>query len=798
MNPPRPQPPVTAVLALLLAVSACLWVVMAVPAPACAQPADRSANPAADAAPDPRAHLVELQRQGRWEDALAATRALAAQHPDEAGPWGLHVLAGELHQRLGDGERAREAFIEGMTFAGDLSPYSRYRLALEHARADHPEIAAGLVATVVAGTTSGGAGGGGTSPVPTPTEAVQLLREGIEAGGNCNLLNTLKPDQMDTSPRRDVLLTRGLCLVRRGQPEAARQIYRELLEERLGDEVALTAARRLEELTVDDLVGASDEERRLLGLAFHQHREFSHAVNYLAPLVAGFEGDLTGERYDLAYTLVRSRFWQERYAQAARGFAALAARAGEPRLVARALYQQGRSHELLGEWPRATTTFRRAYRADPTGDAADGALVGAMRLEFRTGREQSALELFELLRSRREWSSVTSRAAFFLAASDLALGRSDRAGAWLDVAERTGGAAAEPELAYWRGRLAELLGDSDAAVRRYLRLMREDAYHPLALEAAGRLGRPPLEAPARALARRRAAGGSLAGLYDAWLLYDGDGAARGEVAHRLGRALAADPEAGPFLTLSLVPTYEWPMWRERLRSPAEKLVALGLWAGGEDALPEHFPLRDPSLGYTRAWLLARSGMLRDSVLVAELMARGAPSQVPEPFLPIGLQRLLYPLGHPDVLVRESLGRNIDPFLLAAIVREESRFQRDALSPASARGLTQFILPTAVRVADDIGLPRLEPHHLYRPEVALALGAAYLAELGETFDGHRHPTVVAYNAGPNAARLWRSYAFTNELPEYYTKVSYRETRNYLRKVLSSWQHYRLIYGVPGES
>jgi len=783
MTSPLPQPTAAAVLAPLLAVSACLWLCLGVAGPAAAQPS-------ADAAPDPRARLVELQRQGRWEDALAALRALAAEQPDQVDRWGLHVLAGDLHQRLGNTERARQAFIDGMTSASDLSAYSCYRIALEQARADHPEIAAGLVATVVAGAD-------GTSPVPPRADAVRLLREGIEAGGNCNLLNTLKPDEMDTSPRRDVLLTRGLCLERRDQPAAARRLYRELLEERLGDEEALTAARRLEKLATDDLVGlrASDEERRLLGLAFHQHREFSRAVTYLAPLVAGFEGDLSGERYDLAYTLVRSRFWQERYAQAARGFAALAARAAEPPLVARALYQQGRSHELLGEWPRAIATFRRAYRADPTGGAADGALVGAMRLEWRSGREESALELFELLKSRRQWSAVTSRAAFFLAASDLALGRSGRAGAWLDVAERTGGGAAEPELSYWRGRQAELAGDEGAAVRRYLRVMRDDAYHPLAVEAAQRLGRAPLEAEARALARRRAANGTVAGLYDAWLLYDGDGAARGEVAHRIARALAADPETRDFVTLALVPTENWPLWDERLNSPAEKLVALGLWAGGKDALPELFPLRDPSLGFTRAWLLSRSGRLRDSVLVAELMARGAPGRLPEPFLPIGLQRLLYPLGHPDILVRESLGRGVDPFLLAAIVREESRFDRDALSPASARGLTQFILPTALRVADDIGLPPLQSHHLYRPEVALALGAAYLAELEGTFDGNQHPVVVSYNAGPNAARLWRSYAFTNELPEFYTKVSYRETRNYLRKVLSSWEHYRQIYGVP---
>jgi soluble lytic murein transglycosylase len=99
------------------------------------------------------------------------------------------------------------------------------------------------------------------------------------------------------------------------------------------------------------------------------------------------------------------------------------------------------------------------------------------------------------------------------------------------------------------------------------------------------------------------------------------------------------------------------------------------------------------------------------------------------------------------------------------------------------------------VSAAIGLAPLEPGDLYRPEIALALGAAYVGELIEQMGGSRHAAVASYNAGPPAAALWQSYCYSGELAEYYTKVSYGETRNYLAKVLSSWAQYREIYGAP---
>ena len=737
-----------------------------------------SAPPAA-ADDDPRVEIVELQRQGRDAEALERARRLLEEDPSAAPP-GLDYLAGRLAHRLGRPKDAAEAFVRAMNAASELTGYGRYRAALVHDELGHPEMAAGLVAGVVAD----------RAPESLLPDAARLLRRTLARGGDCRLLGGIDPAAHAGPERRQLELAAADCALRGGETGRARGLYLDLLDETVEDEPAREAADRLAMLA-----GRSTDARtaRLLGRAFHQHRDYDRAIAYLAPLVAGFTGPLSGERYELAYTLVRSRFWQEEYAQAAAGYSRLAARARDGRLVARALYQQARSHELLGESAEAARTFRLAYRTDPTGRFADAALIGALRLEHREGREASAAELFDLLTSRREWAEVASRAALFLASSDLVQARGDRAGRWLDVAERAG-SAVELEVAYWRGRLAELEGDADAAARRYLRVLRLGGHHPLALDAAGRVGSPALAPAARALARRLA-GGDTDDRYGAWLLYAGDAAARAEVAHGLGRRLATASSTGPWLTLSRVPTPEWPLWQRTPERPEEILLTLGLFDDGAPALDRHFPYTREDLAFTASWMLAGDGAVHRSLRRAETLARRAPDAVPEPFLSYDLRRLLYPLAWSSRVTEQSLARGVDPYLLAAIIREESRYDPRALSPASARGLTQFVMPTALEMAPAVGLEELAPDDLYRPEVAIALGAAYLGKLLSAFDGAEHVAVAAYNAGPPAARMWQRSTYTGELAEYYTKVSFGETRSYLRKVLASRAHYHDVYGSP---
>jgi soluble lytic murein transglycosylase len=78
-------------------------------------------------------------------------------------------------------------------------------------------------------------------------------------------------------------------------------------------------------------------------------------------------------------------------------------------------------------------------------------------------------------------------------------------------------------------------------------------------------------------------------------------------------------------------------------------------------------------------------------------------------------------------------------------------------------------------------------------VAIELGAAYLAELSARYSGKPTPIIAAYNAGEAQVQLWQSYCYSFEPEELFTKVSFRETRAYLTRVLRSRSQYRAVYG-----
>ena len=147
-----------------------------------------------------------------------------------------------------------------------------------------------------------------------------------------------------------------------------------------------------------------------MGLVFHQHRDFARSSQLLREALDGPEPAALadGELHEALYAMARNDFWLGDYDAATAGFGALAERPYTAERTARALYQQGRSHELDGSWGDASTSYRRAYGADPTGSWAAAALISTMRIEWRTGAEEPALEAYDLLRTRRQWRGLAA------------------------------------------------------------------------------------------------------------------------------------------------------------------------------------------------------------------------------------------------------------------------------------------------------------------------------------------------------------------------------------------------------
>ncbi len=729
----------------------------------------------APAAPgdDPRPHLAELHLEGNQEALLRETARLLSDNAPLARQLGIPYLQGHLFAEAHRPRDAARAFTAARDFAPTLTPYSRYRIAHLETSQRHPEVAAGLVAGLL----------GSDPPTDLVPRAVPLLHLTLRQGGDCRVVHNLHGRQFAENHRRHLTLIRAWCALRLSRPQDGFELLVDLLRERRSDDVAREAAVSLLQLLPHQEVEA--EVPLLVGLTFHQHREFRRAVSALRQALRQEEQLTARQRFDARYAIARSYFWVNNYVQAAEHFEELATSTHRAEYRAQARFQQGRCFELMRNWQKASDAFRTAYNEEPSGDWAGAALLSALRLEWRAGQEDDALELYELLKTRPRERRMAVLAGLFLASSDLVRGRSDRAGHWLQEVDAR--SREQLELSYWRGRLAELQGEPQRAVQAYLRTLVESPFHPLSLGARDRLASDPLVDIARAEGRRLAQRSTTEDLYRAWLLLAGS-PQEGAVADRLRAALLAEDRTADYLTMTQVAVEEWPLWQLPLRRPDELLLGLGLWREGAAAIPRHFPIREPSLALTGATLLQRAGELRRSLLHAETLNEGIPTRVPARMLPTPFRRLLFPDAYREQIEAQSAEFQIDPNLLRAIIREESRFDADALSGAAARGLAQFTLPTARRVARNNGLGRIAPDALYDPGISIHLGAAYLSELLQEFQGEQHFAVAAYNAGVEQTRLWIGHCFSDEPEEFYTKVSFRETRNYVRKVLTSLAEY----------
>jgi soluble lytic murein transglycosylase len=154
---------------------------------------------------------------------------------------------------------------------------------------------------------------------------------------------------------------------------------------------------------------------------------------------------------------------------------------------------------------------------------------------------------------------------------------------------------------------------------------------------------------------------------------------------------------------------------------------------------------------------------------------------------------LYPLGYWDTVRPAADARGIDPLLVLAVIRQESLFDPEALSPAGARGLMQLMPVTARRIGGDAAALRLED-----PSNNVRLGVALLAQLIDHYGGSLVKALAAYNGGEDAVAKWEHRYAGRQPDEFVELISFRETRDYVKAVLRNHRVYRRLYAAPTAS
>lgn len=155
-------------------------------------------------------------------------------------------------------------------------------------------------------------------------------------------------------------------------------------------------------------------------------------------------------------------------------------------------------------------------------------------------------------------------------------------------------------------------------------------------------------------------------------------------------------------------------------------------------------------------------------------------------------RHFYPFPYQEIVFRYAFQEDLDPFLLAAVIKTESNFRATARSHKGALGLMQVMPETGRWVAEETGEPPLLPGDLLDPETNIRLGTSYLAYLHTQFRGDPVLALAAYNAGRGNVLRWLEQArWTGELATL-DEIPFPETRRYVRKVLFTQQVYRYLY------
>ena len=134
---------------------------------------------------------------------------------------------------------------------------------------------------------------------------------------------------------------------------------------------------------------------------------------------------------------------------------------------------------------------------------------------------------------------------------------------------------------------------------------------------------------------------------------------------------------------------------------------------------------------------------------------------------------------------------VDMLLFAALVRQESVFDAEALSPAGARGLAQLLPETAALTARSLDVT-FYPEWITVPDLNLHLGAAHLAQLLKRFGQRVEAAVAAYNAGLTPVRRWLARPEAEDPDQFIELIPYPETRSYVRAVLRNRELYRALH------
>jgi soluble lytic murein transglycosylase-like protein/tetratricopeptide (TPR) repeat protein len=560
---------------------------------------------------------------------------------------------------------------------------------------------------------------------------------------------------------------RRALLIAKTSPEAARQIFRELVEQNQRDDVALRSALELEK--VERLQNLTEAESRRRAVVFLNNRDGERARKYLQSLRQRFPvspsqaeyAHLTGRSYAIEGDYKASI---QAYEEAYRSFPSSAQGIFSK-------YLTGNMYLLLKDYESAVPAYRHIIDRHPQNEYFSNAFYNLADTYHSLNQGEKAEET-ALLALSRVPPKERDRFHYYLARLFIeqrrfapALERLRRL-EHLSSQDLPAGVTRE-EIHYWKGTCLEILGSPAEA---------QEAYRVAALGSPNYFAylsrfRLPAEIQFQLAPNPANADPS-------WRLASGR---RLFTTEQEAEAHSRNPSAAArFQELLFLRLYD-EAYYELSRTPAA-----ANFRDQQERLYNLAALAD--LGHLPAESIAAAEQLQRLAFT-----RTAPERYPE-----ALRNLLYPRHYWPAVKAQASRQGVDPFLILAIIHQESKFQPDAKSPAAARGLMQIMPATGKRLATQLGLPPPDPADLYDPGLSIELGTYYVRSLLRNFGDSAERAVAAYNGGSDNVRRWSDLASRENPAVFVSNIGFRETKLYVLRVMGNYYAYRSLYGETSAS
>ena len=161
-------------------------------------------------------------------------------------------------------------------------------------------------------------------------------------------------------------------------------------------------------------------------------------------------------------------------------------------------------------------------------------------------------------------------------------------------------------------------------------------------------------------------------------------------------------------------------------------------------------------------------------------------------LPPEVLRIIYPLDYWPLITKYSKLHSLDPYLVAALMAQESTFTAEIRSSANAHGLMQLMPATGRQYARKLGIRNFSTRMLTNPETNIRLGTQYFKDLLDEFGG-AHYALAGYNAGESRVREWLRERPPLPADEFTDDIPFAETQTYVKRILGTAEDYRRLYG-----